>query len=102
MVSTEKEKKVKDLEYKAKNKCFIGLCPNIKSRYQLSKKAERDATAFDELVRQCQFNGVGYHDVPKPRVETAPKDFEAFESREKVFKDIVEALKDTTTSMIGV
>ncbi|XVF31255.1 hypothetical protein REPUB_Repub16aG0129700 [Reevesia pubescens] len=101
-VITEEEKKVKDLEDKAKNKCFIGLCPNIKSRYQLSRKAEEDATAFDELVGQCQFNGVGYHDVPEARVDAAPKDFEAFESREKVFKDIVEALKDTTISMIGV
>ncbi|OMO62370.1 Ribosomal protein S7e [Corchorus capsularis] len=99
----EKEKKVKELEDKAKNKCFIGLCPNIKSRYQLSRKAEEDATAFDELIRQCQFNGsVGYRDVPEAMVGAYSKDFEAFGSRQKVFDDVMEALKDDTISMIGV
>ncbi|TYG95885.1 hypothetical protein ES288_A11G304000v1 [Gossypium darwinii] len=98
-VVTEKEKKVKDLEVKAKTKCFLGLCPNIKSRYQLSRKAEEAAATFDELIKDCQFERVGYPDVPEPVVHT---DFEAFKSREKVFNDIMESLKDATTSMIGV
>ncbi|KAK8329133.1 hypothetical protein V6Z12_A11G298500 [Gossypium hirsutum] len=98
-VVTEKEKKVKDLEVKAKTKCFLGLCPNIKSRYQLSRKAEEAAATFDELIKDCQFERVGYPDVPEPVVHT---DFEAFKSREKVFNDTMESLKDATTSMIGV
>ncbi|XP_040960563.1 uncharacterized protein [Gossypium hirsutum] len=98
-VVTEKEKKVKDLEVKAKTKCFFGLCPNIKSRYQLSRKAEDAAATFDELIKDCQFERVGYPDVPEPVVHT---DFEAFKSREEVFNDIMESLKDATTSMIGV
>ncbi|TYG47127.1 hypothetical protein ES288_D11G313200v1 [Gossypium darwinii] len=98
-VVTEKEKKVKDLEVKAKTKCFFGLCPNIKSRYQLSRKAEEAAATFDELIKDCQFERVGYPDVPEPVVHT---DFEAFKSREEVFNDIMESLKDATTSMIGV
>ncbi|TYH46128.1 hypothetical protein ES332_D11G314300v1 [Gossypium tomentosum] len=98
-VVTEKEKKVKDLEVKAKTKCFFGLCPNIKSRYQLSRKAEEAAATFDELIKDCQFERVGYSDVPEPVVHT---DFEAFKSREEVFNDIMESLKDATTSMIGV
>ncbi|MBA0788152.1 hypothetical protein Gotri_027165, partial [Gossypium trilobum] len=98
-VVTEKEKKVKDLEVKAKTKCFFGLCPNIKSRYQLSRKAEEAAATFAELIKDCQFERVGYHDVPGPIVHP---DFEAFKSREEVFDDIMESLKDATTGMIGV
>ncbi|MBA0860012.1 hypothetical protein Goshw_013130, partial [Gossypium schwendimanii] len=96
---TEKEKKVKELEVKATTKCFFGLCPNIKSRYQLSRKAEKDAATFDELIKECQFERVGYPDVPEPIIHT---DFEAFKSREEVFNDIMESLIDATTSMIGV
>ncbi|OMO98970.1 Disease resistance protein [Corchorus olitorius] len=94
----EEEKKVKDLEEKAKNKCFIGLCPSIKSRYRLSRKAEEGATAFEELIQQCQFTGPEENDEDEPLT-----DFEPIESREKVFNDIMEAVKDNScTSMIGV
>ncbi|XVF57350.1 hypothetical protein PTKIN_Ptkin06aG0198100 [Pterospermum kingtungense] len=98
----EEVKKVKDLEDKAKAKCFIGLCPNIKSRYLLSRKAEEDVAAVDELLQQCQFNKVAFRDVPEAPITAAPKNFKAFDSRKKVFNEIMEALKDSTTSMIGV
>ncbi|KAE8675352.1 Cc-nbs-lrr resistance-like protein [Hibiscus syriacus] len=98
-VIAEKKDKVDDLQVKANNKCFFGLCPNIKSRHRLSRKAEEDAATFDELIKDCQFNGVGYRDVPQLIVDT---DFEAFKSREKVFEDIMESVKDSTVSMIGV
>ncbi|EOY20362.1 NB-ARC domain-containing disease resistance protein [Theobroma cacao] len=101
-VIDEEDKRVKDLEEKAKNKCFIGLCPNIKSRYQLSRKAEDGAAAVDDLIGQCQFNGVGYLDVPEAIVDASPNGFETFKSREKVFNDIMEAMKDAAISMIGV
>ncbi|OMO88638.1 Disease resistance protein [Corchorus olitorius] len=98
----EEEKKVKDLHDKAKNKCCIGLCPNINRRYQLSRQAEEVATAFDGLRQQGEFNRVSYQDVPEESVGGPPKDFEAFESRQEVFNDIMEALKDATIGMIGV
>ncbi|KAK8508819.1 hypothetical protein V6N12_034921 [Hibiscus sabdariffa] len=97
----EEEDKVKDLQVKAKNKCFSSLCtrPSIKSRYRLSRKAEEDAAIFNELIKECQFDRVGYRDVPQLIVHT---DFETFKSRESVFSDIMESLNDTTVSMIGV
>ncbi|KAK8486417.1 hypothetical protein V6N11_047256 [Hibiscus sabdariffa] len=96
---TEEENQVKDLQVKARNKCFFGLCPGIKSRYRLSRKAEEDAIAFDDLIKECQFDRVGYPDVPEAILHT---EFVTFESRKKVFNDIMESLKDSTTSMIGV
>ncbi|XP_017977014.1 PREDICTED: probable disease resistance protein At1g61310 [Theobroma cacao] len=101
-VINEDVKKMKDLEDKAKNKCFIGLCPNIKSRNQLSRKAEEGVATIDDLIQQCQFNGVGYRDVPEAILDASPKDFETFKSREKVFNDIMEAIKDATINMIGL
>ncbi|OMO98977.1 Disease resistance protein [Corchorus olitorius] len=92
----EEAKMVKDLEQKAKSKCFIGFCPSIKSRYRLSKKPEEGASASVGLIRQCQFTG------PKDTEDEPGKDFEAFESRQKVFNDIMEAMKDTSINMIGV
>ncbi|XP_038992291.1 probable disease resistance protein At5g63020 [Hibiscus syriacus] len=98
-VIREEKDKVKNLQDKANNKSFFGFCPNIKSRHKLSRKAEEDAATFDELIKECQFNSVGYLDLPQLIVDT---DFEAFKSRERVFNDIVESLKDFIVSMIGV
>ncbi|KAL4376445.1 hypothetical protein GQ457_02G035290 [Hibiscus cannabinus] len=81
------------------SKCFSGLCPNIKSRYRLSRKAEEAATTFDDLIKESQFDRVGYLDVPEAILHT---DFETFKSREKLFNDIMDSLKVPTTSMIGV
>ncbi|XP_017636020.1 probable disease resistance protein At4g27220 [Gossypium arboreum] len=87
---TEEAKKVNDLEVKAKTKC---------SRYQLSKKAEEDAANFKKLIEDARFERVGCPYVAEPIIHT---DFETFQSREEVFNDIMELLKDATTSMIGV
>ncbi|EOY11237.1 NB-ARC domain-containing disease resistance protein, putative [Theobroma cacao] len=98
----EEGKKVKDLEDKAKNKCFFDLCPNIKSQDQLSKKAEKAALIVDELIQQCQFNEVGYRGVPQAPDGAPSKNFKDFDSRNEIFDRVIEALKDSTISMIGV
>ncbi|KAL1075594.1 hypothetical protein V6Z11_D11G374500 [Gossypium hirsutum] len=95
-------KEVKGLEDEAKNKCFIGLCPNFKARYQLSKKAEEDAGAVDELLRPFGPDKVSYQDVPQPVVVVPPKDFDDFDSRKSVFNKIMEAVKDPNLNIIGV
>ncbi|TYJ12397.1 hypothetical protein E1A91_A11G346900v1 [Gossypium mustelinum] len=95
-------KEVKGLEDEAKNKCFIGLCPNFKARYQLSKKAEEDAAAVDELLQQGGFDKVSYRDVPQPILFVPPKDFEDFDSRRLMFNKIMEAVKDPKVNIIGV
>ncbi|OMO70921.1 putative Disease resistance protein RPS5 [Corchorus capsularis] len=57
---------VEVLKTKAKTKCFIGLCPNIKSRYQLSKKAEEAVMDLNELILQGRsIRPVGYRDIPE-------------------------------------
>ncbi|OMO98995.1 Disease resistance protein [Corchorus olitorius] len=94
--------KVKNLEDKAESRCFIGLCPNLKSRYLLSKKAEEDASAFGQLIRQGAFNIVAYIDVPEPNVGVPSESFKAFDSRKFASRGIMEALKDGAIQIIGV
>ncbi|XP_022719745.1 uncharacterized protein LOC111277596 [Durio zibethinus] len=101
-VIKDEVKSVKDLQDKATTKCFIGLCPNIKSRYQLSRKAEEVVAAVNEHLQQGEFNSVSCPAPPPEIVDATPKDFENFESRAMVFKDITEALKDDTINVIGV
>ncbi|XVE83472.1 hypothetical protein DITRI_Ditri16bG0090900 [Diplodiscus trichospermus] len=93
---------VKDLEDKAEKKCFIGLCPNFKSRYQLSKKAEQYAKSADDLLQQGGFKNVSYPHVPQPIAFAYSKDFEAFDSRKQVFNEILKALKDPSIELIEV
>ncbi|KAB2005784.1 hypothetical protein ES319_D11G294800v1 [Gossypium barbadense] len=50
----EEEETVKNLEAQAKNRCFLGLCPNLKSLNLLNKKAEEDAQAVLELIQQAK------------------------------------------------
>ncbi|KAK8328496.1 hypothetical protein V6Z11_A11G254400 [Gossypium hirsutum] len=94
--------KVKGLEDEAKKKCFISLCPNVKACYQLSKKAEEDAGAVDELLQQGGFDKISYLDIPPPVVHVPPKDFEDFDSRKLVFNKIMEAVKDPNLNIVGV
>nr|KJB39004.1 hypothetical protein B456_007G290300 [Gossypium raimondii] len=50
----EEEETVKNLEAQAKKRCFLGLCPNLKSLNLLNKKAEEDAQAVLELIQQAK------------------------------------------------
>ncbi|XP_021281813.1 uncharacterized protein LOC110414744 isoform X3 [Herrania umbratica] len=101
-IINEEVKDVKDLEDKAKSKCFVGLCPNFRSRYLLSKKAGEGSNTIDELLRQGEFNRVSFPAAPPDIVAASAKEFEAFDSRKNVFDEIVEALKDASINLVGV
>ncbi|KAH9686969.1 Disease resistance protein [Citrus sinensis] len=95
-------KSIIDDEDSAKKSCFKGLCPNLISRYKLSKQAEKAAEAADNLVGSGNFSNVSHRPTPKLVEHMQVKDFEAFGSRMKVFQDVVEALKDYKLNIIGV
>ncbi|KAK9177892.1 hypothetical protein WN943_027082 [Citrus x changshan-huyou] len=95
-------KSITDDEDRAKKFCFKGLCPNLISRYKLSKQAAKAAEAAASLVGKGNFSNVSYRPTPKRAEHMEVKDFEAFDSRMKVFQDVVEALKDDKLNIIGV
>ncbi|KAH9649095.1 Disease resistance protein [Citrus sinensis] len=95
-------KSITDDEDGAKKFCFKGLCPNLISRYKLSKQAAKAAEAAASLVGKGNFSNVSYRPTPKRAEHMEVKDFAAFDSRMKVFQDVVEALKDNKHNIIGV
>ncbi|XP_052287404.1 disease resistance protein At4g27190-like isoform X2 [Citrus sinensis] len=95
-------KSIIDDEDRAKKSCFKGLCPNLISRYKLSKQAATAAEAAANLVGEGNFSNVSFRPTPRSTGHIQAKDCEAFDSRMKVFQDVVEAAKDDKLNIIGV
>ncbi|GLT71550.1 hypothetical protein SLA2020_435600 [Shorea laevis] len=94
--------KLEDDEDKAKKKCFLGVCPNPRARYQISKKVEEYLVTVTQLLQEAHnFKIAVSYCPPKP---TAPvnKGFEDFESRTPDLDRIMEALRRAGTDKIGV
>ncbi|XP_050275389.1 probable disease resistance protein At4g27220 isoform X2 [Quercus robur] len=87
----------------AKMTCCNGWCPNLKSRYQVSKRAIEIGLKVKEIKDEEKFDGVGYRKSPQV-VETAISNtgYEAFESRMQTLTGVLEALKDPKINRIGV
>ncbi|XP_052297634.1 probable disease resistance protein At1g61310 [Citrus sinensis] len=100
--SEEVAKRIIDDEDGAKKSCFKGLCPNLICRYKLSKQAAKAAEAAASLVGRGNFSSVSYRPASKRAERMQAKDFEAFDSRMKLFQDVVEAVKDNKVNIIGV
>ncbi|GLT32997.1 hypothetical protein SLA2020_076240 [Shorea laevis] len=85
----EKNRSMEELVREATvKKCCFGWCPNPKSRYKLSRRADEDALAVARLVNDSQFQNVGYlPSNPKEEVAEPDKGFENFHSREAVLQD---------------
>ncbi|GAY66518.1 hypothetical protein CUMW_249360 [Citrus unshiu] len=95
-------KSITDDEDRAKKFCFKGLCPNLISRYKLSRQAAKAAEAAASLVGKGNFSNVSHRPTPKLVEHMQVKDFEAFDSRMKVFQDVMEAVRDDKLNIIGV
>ncbi|XP_038695822.1 disease resistance protein At4g27190-like isoform X2 [Tripterygium wilfordii] len=87
---------------RAKKGCFFGLCPNVKARYHLSKKAEDVSKAAADLLLAGQFTSVSYRPAPQGIRFATINDYETFESRACHLEEIMKALKDPNVNMIGV
>ncbi|KAI8558287.1 hypothetical protein RHMOL_Rhmol04G0079600 [Rhododendron molle] len=84
--------------------CFSFSCPNFISRYRLSKEAEKKVVLVKHLTEKGGNIGTVSHprEAPPEVVFRSSGDYEPFHSRDKVFKDIVKALKDPEVNRIGV
>ncbi|KAG5551733.1 hypothetical protein RHGRI_009969 [Rhododendron griersonianum] len=84
--------------------CFNFSCPNFISRYRLSKEAEKKVDRVKHHTEKGSNIGTVSHprEAPSEVVFPSSGDYERFYSRDKVFEDIVKALKDPEVNMIGV
>ncbi|KAJ9682453.1 hypothetical protein PVL29_018383 [Vitis rotundifolia] len=86
-------------EKEARKSCFNGLCPNLKSRYQLSREARKKAGVAVQILGDRQFERVSYR-APLQEIRSAPS--EALESRMLTLNEVMEALRDDNINRIGV
>ncbi|WKA03315.1 hypothetical protein VitviT2T_021431 [Vitis vinifera] len=87
---------------KANKSCFMGLCPNLKLHYKLSRAAKKKARAVVEIQGARKFERLSYR-APLPRIgSTTLRGYEALELRMSTLNQIMEALRDGDDNMIGV
>ncbi|KAK9006544.1 hypothetical protein V6N11_018881 [Hibiscus sabdariffa] len=97
MISEMAETQLKEEEDKACQRRFIGLCPNIKSRYLLSKKAEKEAGIIAQLLEKGRFDTVSYAPAPQ---RVCIKSVNG--SRTVAFNRVMDALKNDKSAIVGV
>ena len=95
---------IQEEETATNKRCLKGLCPNFKTRYQLSKKAETEVkAAIVELLEEAgRFDRISYHTIPEEIWLKSRKGYEAFESRLCALKSVQNALTDVNVSIVGV
>ncbi|XP_052298670.1 probable disease resistance protein At4g27220 isoform X2 [Citrus sinensis] len=100
----EQSAKFIDDEETTNKRCLMGLCPNLKTRYQLSKEGETKVKAIVELKEEAgKFDDrISYRTILEDIWLKSHKGYEAFESRLSTLKAIQNALIDVDVSIIGV
>ncbi|KAG8661263.1 hypothetical protein MANES_02G215700v8 [Manihot esculenta] len=83
-----------------KRRCFMGLCPNLIRRHQISRKASKEIPIIVGAREGGNFPRVSYR--APPQGIGAVKECEPFESRTSVVDEILNALKDAGVNLIGV
>ncbi|XP_050224699.1 disease resistance protein At4g27190-like [Mercurialis annua] len=85
---------------------FQGLCVNLNSKSMLSKEAVEKMSVVHQLNSDGKFDSISVqapHLAPPPGIETTPTgDFQAFESTKLAMEQIIVALEDDQTHVIGV
>ncbi|KAL3723906.1 hypothetical protein ACJRO7_035986 [Eucalyptus globulus] len=83
-------------------KCCKGWCPDLKTRYLLSRGAKEKSAAVAKLERDEIFYKVAYPAPPQKLGRTFADGSKALESRTMVMKDIVDAIGKEEISIVGV
>ncbi|KAL4633290.1 hypothetical protein ACB092_04G112700 [Castanea dentata] len=86
-------------DVKANMMCLDGWCPNLKSRYSLSRKAKKKTLEIDGLLKDGQFARMSYRPPPQG---IGSSGFKAFESRISIVKEVLKALRDNNINMIAI
>ncbi|KAG5222424.1 disease resistance NBS-LRR family protein [Salix suchowensis] len=89
-------------EDKAEKSCFMGLFPNLMTRYRVSTEIESIEEKAVKISLRGKFDRVSYLPARRGIGDRSFKDYEAFESRRHVLDEILEALKDNDVNLVGV
>nr|POE70241.1 putative disease resistance protein [Quercus suber] len=86
-------------DVKANMMCLDGWCPNLKSRYSLSRKAKKKTLEIDGLLKDGQFARLSYRPPPQG---IGSSGFKVFESRISIVKEVLKALRDNNINVIAI
>ncbi|PQQ02806.1 hypothetical protein Pyn_09310 [Prunus yedoensis var. nudiflora] len=99
-------REVQELETKVnmQRRCLYGLCPNLKSRYSLSRKAKKIAQAVFDLKLEEGLSTNVANPAPLQQLGSiiSSKGFKGFESRKAIMNDVLSALRNEKTRIIGI
>ncbi|KAK8502346.1 hypothetical protein V6N12_046132 [Hibiscus sabdariffa] len=104
-VSNQAATQLEEDEKKSMKRCFAGCCPDLKSRYQHSKKAQMKADTIARLLDEKDrfTNRISYRpSVQEIGINRPVKDYASFESRMGAFNGVIAALKDDNVNKVGV
>ncbi|XP_054780689.1 uncharacterized protein LOC129288216 [Prosopis cineraria] len=106
---TEMDEKIAEIdmflgdEDHLKTGCSNSSFPNLRLRHKLGRKAKKMNPACADLVQQANFTIISYR--PEPiAIDAALFDggYELFSSREAIIEEVMNALRDSTITMIGI
>ncbi|KAH0982108.1 hypothetical protein GBA52_009285 [Prunus armeniaca] len=97
----EEANAIVEKEGRANTKCFRGVCPNLVSYHQFSRKSAKLAKKI-ELHAKTEFRSVSYEAPVEDICAIPSQEYMAFESRTSMLKEIMEELKNPDTNRIGV
>ncbi|KAM3288737.1 hypothetical protein P3S67_022167 [Capsicum chacoense] len=80
--------------------CVYGLCPNLKSRYSLSRKAKKIERAMIDL--QTEGRGYAPSSCPAPLAVKVIHSGEEFDSRKQKEEEVMAALGDEGITIVGI
>ncbi|KAL5807586.1 hypothetical protein ACOSQ4_030319 [Xanthoceras sorbifolium] len=95
-------KPIIDDENKAGKLCSIGFISNMMVRYSLSKKAAKTAKDGVNLLGGGTFQKVSYRSLLRKTTSIYTRGYDDFDSRKRIFNDLMEALKEADVNFIGV
>ncbi|KAB5529266.1 hypothetical protein DKX38_019347 [Salix brachista] len=101
VITEEADRVLKDKD-KAKKRCFMGLFPNLMTRYRVSTEIKSIEEEAVKISLRGKFDRVSYLPARRGIGDRSVKDYEAFESRRQVVDEILEALKDNDVNLVGV
>ncbi|BFG20379.1 hypothetical protein CerSpe_066530 [Prunus speciosa] len=85
-------------------RCLYGLCPSLKSRYSLSRKAKKIAQHVLDLKLDEGLSNNVANPAPLQQLGSiiSSEGFKGFESRKAVMNDVLSALRNEKTRIIGI
>ncbi|XP_049400077.1 disease resistance protein RPS5-like [Solanum stenotomum] len=82
--------------------CFYDWCPNLKTRYSISRRAEKITLELIELRDESNKPDVISFDRPIQSEAIPSNNGEVFDSRKLKEEEVMEALKDDGVTIIGI